>query len=241
MLKYFVLPSGLMLIALGLGVLLALARRTRRLGAGLLGVGAIIYIVFGSGPVAFWLMEGLEQRYPALADPAAVGSLDYIVVLAAHGERNAVAPPGNEVNRASIFRLVEAARIHQVQPQAVVVLSGWDEVPMLMRESLLAMGLPAERIMLESGSRNTYDSAVHLRVMLDNRRFVLVTSAGHMARSVKSFETQSLSPIPAPTDYLSRRLLRPQSYLPSPGHLAISDLAVHEHLGMAWYRLRGRN
>lgn len=240
--KFFLLPSGLTLLALGLGLLLILARRTRRTGVGALGLGAFIYVVFGSGPVAFWLMEGLEDRYATLADPAVIERpVDYIVVLAAYGEVDERAPPGNQVNRASIFRLLEAMRLHQARPEAIVVLTGREEVPALMRESLLVMGMPADRVMLESESRNTHDSAVHLRDRLEDRQFILVTSAGHMARSVRAFEKQGLQPIPAPTDFLSRRQLRLSSWLPTPGHLGISDQAMHEYLGMAWYRLRGRN
>lgn len=237
-LKSLLLPSGLVLVALVLGLILLWRRRTRVLGMAACVLGALLYVVFASGPVSNALIGGLENRYAA-ADPAA-DPVDYIVVLSAWGERDGRAPAGSHVNRAAIFRLVEAMRLHRALPHATVLISGWEEVPGLMRESLLTMGMPADRIILETGSRSTHESAVHLSKPLRGERFLLVTSAGHMARSVAAFEDLELKPIPAPTDFLSHERVRPASWLPSAGHLAVSDLAMHEYLGGAWYSKRHR-
>jgi uncharacterized SAM-binding protein YcdF (DUF218 family) len=60
-----------------------------------------------------------------------------------------------------------------------------------------------------------------------------------MPRSVGVFRKQGLNPLPAPTDYMSRKNYMAISYLPSPLHLYYSDLAVHEYLGILWYKIRG--
>jgi len=39
---------------------------------------------------------------------------------------------------------------------------------------------------------------------------------------------------------MSVRERRFMDYLPAPHHLVYADLAVHEYLGMAWYRLTGK-
>jgi hypothetical protein len=54
------------------------------------------------------------------------------------------------------------------------------------------------------------------------------------------FKKQQMNPLPAPTDYMSRKNYMAISYLPSPLHLYYSDLAVHEYLGILWYKLTDR-
>jgi len=54
------------------------------------------------------------------------------------------------------------------------------------------------------------------------------------------FEGQGLDPIPVPTGHLSYMDIWESSILPTPTQLHLSDLAVHEYLGLTWYRWRGR-
>jgi hypothetical protein len=56
-------------------------------------------------------------------------------------------------------------------------------------------------IILRSLSKDTKDQAIHIRKILDNNSFILVTSASHMPRSIVLFRKQGLQPIPAPTDF----------------------------------------
>ncbi len=62
--------------------------------------------------------------------------------------------------------------------------------------------------------------------MLAGRPFFLVTSAGHLPRTMAAFAKLGMTPIPAPTDYRLSRNVRRASILPSPMHLYGSDLAV---------------
>ncbi len=77
---------------------------------------------------------------------------------------------------------------------------------------LLTLGLPADRLVLESQSRNTADSAARVVPLLGGRPFALVTSAGHLPRSMATFAKAGLRPVPVPADY---RL---------PGRLSIGQL-----------------
>ena len=70
--------------------------------------------------------------------------------------------------------------------------------------------------------------------------FILVTSAGHMPRSMHVFKKAGLNPIPAPTHYLTRKNNLAISYLPSPLHLRYSDLAIHEYAAILWYHVKNR-
>lgn len=228
-LKFLLLPSSLLLLALGLGLLFFLRRGTRFLGVALLVLGGLLYLILGSGATANWLMTGLERHYPS-PDPAAAGEVDHIVVLVAQGARDECAPLGARIDHAAVFQELEAMRWHRAQPDATVVVTGWDEAPALMAEALMAMGMPADRIMQETGSHGMHDSAVHLHDTLRDERFVLITSAARMARALKAFEAEDLEPMPAPVDFRGRERLEAVSWLPAPAHLAVSDLAMCERL-----------
>lgn len=86
--KYFFLPSGMILTLVILGFTLVFAKKSKKLGLYLLLSAGILYVFFGTGPVSFWLLGNLEYQYPFVKsiDPSNKGQP--IVVLAAHAEWN---------------------------------------------------------------------------------------------------------------------------------------------------------
>jgi uncharacterized SAM-binding protein YcdF (DUF218 family) len=73
---------------------------------------------------------------------------------------------------------------------------------------------------------------------MKGRDFILVTSAGHMPRSLGAFGRAGMNPTPAPTDYLAKMDPLEGNFLPNLSNLMRADLAVHEYLGMLWYGLK---
>jgi uncharacterized SAM-binding protein YcdF (DUF218 family) len=69
--------------------------------------------------------------------------------------------------------------------------------------------------------------------------FYLVTSAGHLPRAMAAFVAAGLHPIAAPTDHQLPKNVSHAGWRLSPYHLQASGLAVHERVGMWWYRWRG--
>jgi uncharacterized SAM-binding protein YcdF (DUF218 family) len=69
-------------------------------------------------------------------------------------------------------------------------------------------------------------------------RVLLVTDAIHMSRAMQIFSVTGLSPVRAPTDFVSRKSLSAQDFIPHPRFLKQSHYALHEWIGMLWYRLR---
>lgn len=67
----------------------------------------------------------------------------------------------------------------------------------------------------------------------------LVTHAWHMPRALISFEGTGIEAVPAPTRFASRSELLLQDFVPSAKALLANFYAIHEWLGIAWYRLRG--
>lgn len=233
-------PSGLitLLIVAATGAFFIFGRRA--LAGYLLATAALFYVVFGSSFTTFWLMGNLEREFAPGQDAAASASLDTVVVLTGYAYADVHRPITGHVNSASGSRLLETTRLVARSRRMVVIISGGGEVPAIMGDLLVQLGVQRTHIVTESNSANTYESAVHLRERLSGKPFYLVTSAGHMPRALRVFRKQGLSAIPARTDYLSPAALTVTSLIPSGRNLAISDLAVHERLGMLWYRLLDR-
>ena len=241
------------------GILLLLALRARssrwrlRFLAGAVGVVWIL----GNGWVAGGLLRSLEWRYlPQENYP----QVDAIVILGG-GTAPANFPRTTvEVDGAG-DRVIYGAALYRQGLAPTVILTGgnlpWtdsaDTPAGEMQGLLLGMGVPAEAMILETGSDNTYENAVNtwaLAEPLGIRSILLVTSARHMPRSVPLFETVGFTVIPAPTDFTAtaRAGTRPLSetwpdlllgLFPDAGAMMATTSVMKEYIGMGVYWLRG--
>ena len=237
--KYFLLPSGMILTLVVLGFILSFIRKARRVGLYVILSAGILYVFFGTGPVSFWLLGHLEYQYPFIESINAANEGRTIVVLAGHAEKDLNRPVSSNVNSSTAFRLIEAIRLLRKNPKSKVIVSGYYASP-IMKQPLVEVEIDKDKVVVENQSTSTHESALNLKDKLLNREFFLVTSAGHMPRAMGVFKKQHMNPLPAPTDYMSRKNYMAISYLPSPLHLYYSDLAVHEYLGILWYKLTDR-
>lgn len=149
-------------------------------------------------------------------------------------------------------RCAEAARLARLAPELPLLLSGGElsdgnpgiTVAGLMRRELELMGIAPARLQLEERSRSTATNASACRPHLAANGWttiILVTDALHMPRAAGSFRRQSLTVIPAPCRQRTTRFEWSwTSFWPNPHAAAGLAEAVHEWLGLAWYRLRGR-
>lgn len=238
--KSLILPSNLIILFFLTGIILFLIRKVKKYGSYLLIIATIIYIFFATGPISFWLLGNLEYQYPYLKDTALIKDVNYIVVLSAYADNDLNLPISSRVNASAAFRLMEAQKLHREIPGTKIIITGAGEVPDVMKEVLISMGVKENKITVENRSGNTYDSLKNLKTLIGDKKFVLVTSAGHMPRSIGISNKMGLNPIPAPTDYLTFKNYMAISYLPSPLHLINSDLAIHEYVAIFWYRLKQR-
>ena len=104
-------------------------------------------------------------------------------------------------------------------------------------------GIAPERLVLESASRNTAENATLTYALIQPRpdqHWVLVTSANHMPRSMKSFERAGWTNITAwPTDFRSIGI-SPRPHWDLARNLDNLNVAVREHVGLLAYDLTGR-
>jgi uncharacterized SAM-binding protein YcdF (DUF218 family) len=115
-----------------------------------------------------------------------------------------------------------------------------------LRNEFLAQGVPDSAIFIEEFSRNTYESAVAAKHILDSVKlqppFVLITSAIHMPRSVKAFEKAGIPVVqhPASFEVLESDYGFLDSILPDLNTLNHWKYLLKEMVGMAAYKLTGK-
>jgi len=143
--------------------------------------------------------------------------------------------------------VVEGIRIHKKLPGSKLILSGgggFDPVPnaRIMADVASTLGISSSDMVLEPDSKDTKDEAVLIQKIVENEKFILVTSASHMPRSMALFNKLGMQPIPAPTDHAMKRRqgTHPGVFFPSSGKIRNAELVFYEYLGLAWAKLRGQ-
>jgi uncharacterized SAM-binding protein YcdF (DUF218 family) len=250
----FFYPLSLGLEILILGLFCLWATRRQRLGKALVTLGTVLLLLCSLPFLSSRVLIPLERRYPALLHPERVfgenqnseTSPRWIVVLGGGHVSDPSLPPNSQISEATLSRVVEGVRLHKAIPGSKLLLSGgrvFDPVPEaeMMAQTAVLLGVKPQDIILEADSRDTGEEAKIIAKMLGRQKFILVTSAAHMPRSMALFNQRGLNPIPAPTDYLAgaAQTPAPGSYFPGIGSLGRTQTAVHEYLGLAWSWLRG--
>jgi uncharacterized SAM-binding protein YcdF (DUF218 family) len=205
----------------------------------MLALSGAITMVFSTGSVATALLSPLEYEYPAVHDTRTHQDIKHIVVLTGYAADDPDMPLTGRMHWASAFRVMMALQLQRGGCDSCdVIVSGDPTTAKVMGESLIALGLPKERLKLETESPTTAASAENLESMV-KEPFFLVTSAGHLRRALAVLRKQGLQPVPVPTDYQGPKDWRNAEERPSPQSLVTSDLAMHEYIGLLWYRLKG--
>jgi uncharacterized SAM-binding protein YcdF (DUF218 family) len=239
-----------LVLALGLASLagVCMASGRRALAAGLATI-AFVGLWLASTPiVAKALIGALERQYPALT-LAATPHADAIVVLGGSvAGRHPPLRPYIGLNSAST-RVWYAAELYRAGKAKwiVVAAGGQPESPNeqveaeAIAEMLVTLGVPARAIQLDAQSRNTRENARNARAILDRlgaRRVLLVTSAQHMPRAMKTFAKLWANPenllVAAPTDIeVTPGTYSVFSWIPSPSALVGVTRALKEYAGTA--------
>lgn len=108
-----------------------------------------------------------------------------------------------------------------------------------MRRLWLSLGMPLERMVFENSSRNTFENAILTKEMLKPKpgeKWLLLTSAWHMPRSIGVFRQAGFDVVPYSTEY--RTFGDYRDYVPSGealNSLELVQIAVHEWLGLSVY------
>ncbi len=240
LLRILVAPSDIGAALFLLGMFALAMPSIRRFSRPLLIASGAVLTVFSFGPVATLLLSPLEYEHPAMTDPERYESVKTIVLLTAYASADPSMPLSSRMNSSSAFRVLEAASLANRRPDCRIVISGNSTAAEAMGSQLEAMGIAPERIVLETASRNTAASAENLGSVVGAHPVFLVTSAGHMRRSLAVFVKNGIQAIPVPADHQLPSDVAHAEWSLSPFNLNASDLAVHEYAGLLWYRMTGR-
>jgi uncharacterized SAM-binding protein YcdF (DUF218 family) len=248
-LGYMMLPTNF-LIGIGLVGLILLATRLASLGRKLAVTALVLLAICGFSPLGDLLLDPLESRFPPW--DAARGAPDGIIVLGGSIEADISAAHGTAVVRGAPDRIIAGAALALRYPNARVIFSGGS--PNLVsndaREADYAgaifesLGIAKSRLIMERRSRNTIENAEFSKALLapkDGERWLLVTSAYHMPRSVGLFRKAGFAVEPYPVDWRvgGRDDLFAFTNSAVDG-LGRTDLAIREWLGLIAYRATGK-
>lgn len=244
------LPVNFLISAGVLGAILSVTRLAL-LGRRLLIGSIVLLAICGFSPLGSWLLYPLEQRFPPW--DASRGAPDGIVVLGGSIEPELSAARGRAVFTHSADRIVAAAALARRYPNARVVFSGGNsnlvsddtakeaDFAISVFESL---GIARERLTIERRSRNTQENAEFSKAVAHPKageRWLLVTSAYHMPRSVGLFRKAGFVVEPYPVDWRvggTASLLTFASIAVE--GLERTDIAVREWIGLAAYWATGK-
>ncbi|MFO7814447.1 MAG: YdcF family protein [Halanaerobiales bacterium] len=95
----------------------------------------------------------------------------------------------------------------------------------------------------EKEARTTYENGLEIKKWLEDNEYsevYLVTSAIHIKRAMKVFDSLKIDYTPVVSNYAYSHNLSWLDYLPNRGSLRANMQAIHEWIGMAWYKINGR-
>jgi uncharacterized SAM-binding protein YcdF (DUF218 family) len=249
-LGFFAVPSNA-LMAIGLLGLVLLCTRFRRLASWLVVTSLVLIAFVGMSPLGNVLLVPLEQRFPPW-DPSRGPPPTGIVVLGGGISPELSLGRGAVALNEGAERITVAVELARRYPDARIIFAGGSgslrpnaptEAPYAVRE-FEALGIPHDRITAEEQSRNTIENAVFARLLADPKpgeRWLLVTSAYHMPRSIAAFRAAGFPVEACPVDWRTRGpidAMRPFfSFIIG---LAHTDVAMHEWIGLLIYRVTGK-
>ncbi|MET3899888.1 uncharacterized SAM-binding protein YcdF (DUF218 family) [Devosia sp. UYZn731] len=238
------LAASLLLIVLGL----LLSIRFRKSGVILAVLGVLVLTVSSFTTVGALLIRPLEERFGRPAWPQHVGAI--IMLGGASNGPISAARQISELNPAG-DRFAETLKLAQLYPEAKIVITGGMAVLQdggepeaeTAQRFFLGLGIPQDRLVLESQARNTEENAEFSKSLLAGIEGpkLLVTSAFHMPRSMGLFRKAGIEVLPWPTDYRSSGLEGLSMDVDNPvDNLMTTTTAMREWIGLAVYHWTGK-
>lgn len=242
-------PLSLAFFATALG-LLALLVGWRKTGFSLTALASAVLFVTLFTSAGTTALQALEARFSRPErDPEPVSCL--IVLGGAFSSDVNTARGGIEMNQ-SADRFVEALRLALAHPGAKILVSGGDgsfsgayEGDAVTAERFFAaFGVPAERLIRETASRNTSENVENTKALIAGSGLadcLLVTSAFHMPRAIGLMRKADIPVVPWPTDFRTDgKTTLGLDFTQPTLNAQQTATALREWIGLAAYRLAGR-
>jgi uncharacterized SAM-binding protein YcdF (DUF218 family) len=262
--SFLILPSNAALVIGLVGLITSFTGRFQRLGRFLMGFSILAFAVMGLSPLGSIMIAPLEERFPPPAfamssdarqtDPVLPKIAGIIVLGGAVDTHISTARHETALND-SAERMTAVAGLSRQFPDAKIIFTGgvgslagqiWGDISEAdaSRQLFKSFGIPDERMVFETRSRDTYENAEFTYSMLKpqaGERYLLVTSGYHMPRSMGLFRKAGFDVIAYPVNYRTagpQDALRP-FYSMADG-LRQCNLAAREWIGLLAYWFSGR-
>jgi uncharacterized SAM-binding protein YcdF (DUF218 family) len=244
-----ILPTNFLLL-LGLVGAPLLLTRFYAAGRKCLVLSIVLLAICAFSPLGNWLIYPLENRFPPW--DASRGAPDGIVVLGGPIDADISVAHNAPVIRSAADRIVAGVALARKYPDARVIFTGGS--PNLIsndaREADYAatiferLGVDRSRLIIERRSRNTLENAEFSKALANPKpgeRWLLVTSAFHMPRSVGLFRKAGFPVEPYPVDWRTGDKSSLVSFaMAATDGLLKTDIAIREWIGLIAYRLTGK-
>ncbi len=234
----FLMPPTIFIVGCLAGALIGLV--LPRMGTVVVLTSSILLYLFATPAVSDFLTDELVMSVPTSPDLA--GAQAIVVLGGDYKYGDGILVP-DSVGLLTFERLEAAARLYRRLRLPVVVTGGPADasdvsLAKLMREDLQEdFSIPVEWV--EGRSRTTYENALYTADLIKPANIstvIVVTQAWHMPRALWSFNRVGLHALPfSPPEAI--RSIDLQDFLPSARALHQSFYAVHEIIGLAYYRI----
>jgi uncharacterized SAM-binding protein YcdF (DUF218 family) len=240
----FLLPPGILILAIVLVSLMMGYRNRWKLAVVNLTTGLLLWAL-STVPVANFLLQGLESDVSFPADPSG----DVIILLGGGIIDRVPDLTGTSVPTPLMMgRIVTAVRLYQRLRLPIIVTGGrgfddgTDAEAPVVRRFLVDLGVPEKKITLEDRARDTAQNArltAAICRQLGFSRPILLTAAYHLKRAGMAFDAAGMTHTPFPAYFLGSGNTPFTWYhlLPQAGVFAASANALHEYLGILYYRM----
>ena len=237
------------LTALALLMAIGLAAFKFRFGRMVLLTATTLFLAFGFLPIGHNLLCYLENTYPS--PHTLPKDIDGIIVLGGAVDSAMTYAHAQPQLNDNAERITEMVRLSRLYPQAKLVFTSGDasldqssgKESDALNILLKNIGFDASRIIFESQSRNTYENMVFSMRLVHpqaGEKWLLITSAFHIPRSVAIFNSNGWTVLPYPAGYLTDGKY---TFLPAPdvlGNYYKLQVAVREFVGIIAYSLTER-
>lgn len=239
---------SLTVILLIAGLCLLVFTCRQKAGKIVTAAGVILVLLMSLSPLPDLMLRPLEDRYPPFRIENVESPVKWVVILGGGVRTEAGLALADRIAPNAMVRLVEGINIHYKIPGSRLVLAGGalygsEAEAEVMAKIAATLNVRPENLVLESKSKDTEEQARLIASIVDKDRFVLVTSAFHMSRSMTIFNKYGAKPIAAPVNRITgnKSELYPAMFYPSASGFYKADIAIHEYLGLAWLWLKKMN
>lgn len=211
----------------------------------------VILFFAGYTNLSSWLLYPLESRFQKYTNQATNGPYSGIIVLGG-SEKISISTAVVQASLNSYGeRLISTAYLSRKFPELPIIHTGgtryepdeWSEND-VAKKFFLDVGVNIDRIRFEDKSYNTNTNATESIKLIkegESQKWLLVTSAFHMPRSVGAFRKVNFNIQPYPVDYKTTLKYDGFFEINFSQNLKNFDIAIHEYVGLIAYYITGRS